>query len=231
MNRSILGRALAEAAGTALLVGIGTGAVVLAARSGGIPQWAVAGAWFLAVLVPIVLLIGESGAHLNPVVTLALAASGRIAWRELPAYVLGQFAGAFGASGVVLATLGDHAHLGSTFPAPGVGGWTFPAEFVFTAALIGSVFVLADRGEGWHRWRLALPPAVVALSTYVIGPWTGSSLNPARTIAPAVLSGTYSDLWIYLTAVPLGALAVAAFWRPRAVDRLDRGPGRLKTDR
>ncbi|MGD0257476.1 MAG: aquaporin [Thermoplasmata archaeon] len=231
MNRSILGRALAEAAGTALLVGIGTGAVVLAARSGGIPQWAVAGAWFLAVLVPIVLLIGESGAHLNPVVTLALAASGRIAWRELPAYVLGQFAGAFGASGLVLATLGDHAHLGSTFPAPGVGGWTFPAEFVFTAALIGSVFVLADRGEGWHRWRLALPPAVVALSTYVIGPWTGSSLNPARTIAPAVLSGTYSDLWIYLTAVPLGALAVAAFWRPRAVDRLDRGPGRLKTDR
>jgi glycerol uptake facilitator-like aquaporin len=231
LNRSILGRALAEAAGTALLVGIGTGAVVLAARSGGIPQWAVAGAWFLAVLVPIVLLIGESGAHLNPVVTLALAASGRIAWRELPAYVLGQFAGAFGASGVVLATLGDHAHLGSTFPAPGVGGWTFPAEFVFTAALIGSVFVLADRGEGWHRWRLALPPAVVALSTYVIGPWTGSSLNPARTIAPAVLSGTYSDLWIYLTAVPLGALAVAAFWRPRAVDRLDRGPGRLKTDR
>jgi glycerol uptake facilitator-like aquaporin len=231
LNRSILGRALAEAAGTALLVGIGTGAVVLAARSGGIPQWAVAGAWFLAVLVPIVLLIGESGAHLNPVVTLALAASGRIAWRELPAYVLGQFAGAFGASGLVLATLGDHAHLGSTFPAPGVGGWTFPAEFVFTAALIGSVFVLADRGEGWHRWRLALPPAVVALSTYVIGPWTGSSLNPARTIAPAVLSGTYSDLWIYLTAVPLGALAVAAFWRPRAVDRLDRGPGRLKTDR
>jgi len=231
LNRSILGRALAEAAGTALLVGIGTGAVVLAARSGGIPPWAMAGAWFLAVLVPIVLLIGESGAHLNPVVTLALAASGRIAWRELPAYVLGQFAGAFGASGVVLATLGDHAHLGSTFPAPGVGGWTFPAEFVFTAALIGSVFVLADRGEGWHRWRLALPPAVVALSTYVIGPWTGSSLNPARTIAPAVLSGTYSDLWIYLTAVPLGALAVAAFWRPRAVDRLDRGPGRLKTDR
>jgi len=231
LNRSILGRALAEAAGTALLVGIGTGAVVLAARSGGIPPWAMAGAWFLAVLVPIVLLIGESGAHLNPVVTLALAASGRIAWRELPAYVLGQFAGAFGASGLVLATLGDHAHLGSTFPAPGVGGWTFPAEFVFTAALIGSVFVLADRGEGWHRWRLALPPAVVALSTYVIGPWTGSSLNPARTIAPAVLSGTYSDLWIYLTAVPLGALAVAAFWRPRAVDRLDRGPGRLKTDR
>jgi len=230
LNRSILGRALSEAAGTALLVGIGTGTIVLAARSGGIPQWAMAGAWFLAVLVPILLLIGESGAHLNPVVTLALAASGRIAWRELPAYVLGQFAGAFGASSVVLATLGDHARLGATFPAPGFGDWTFPAELVFTAALIGSVFVLADRGEGRHRWRLALPPAVVALSTYVIGPWTGSSLNPARTIAPAVLSGTYSYLWIYLTAVPLGALAVAAIWRPRAVDRLDRGPGRLTTD-
>ena len=214
---AVRGVTAAWLAGAATLIGVG--------------MWLGHSRMDLGLAVPIVLLIGESGAHLNPVVTLALAASGRIAWRELPAYVLGQFAGAFGASGLVLATLGDHAHLGSTFPAPGVGGWTFPAEFVFTAALIGSVFVLADRGEGWHRWRLALPPAVVALSTYVIGPWTGSSLNPARTIAPAVLSGTYSDLWIYLTAVPLGALAVAAFWRPRAVDRLDRGPGRLKTDR
>ena len=77
-------RFLAELAGTALLVGIGTGAIVLSARAGGVPQWQLALAWFFAVLVPIVLLVGISGAHLNPAVTLGLAASGRIAWGEVP---------------------------------------------------------------------------------------------------------------------------------------------------
>jgi len=226
LNRSILRQAFAEAAGTALLVGIGTGTIVLAARFGGIPQWEMAGAWFLAVLVPIVLLIDVSGAHLNPAITLSLAASGRIAWRQVPLYVLGQIAGAFIGSAVVLAAFGNAAHLGATIPAQGNSAWTFLAELAFTAALVGAVFVLADRGEGRSRWREVLPPSVVAVSTYLIGPWTGSSLNPARTIAPAVLSGTYTDLWVYLIAAPLAALLVASVWRPRAVDRLDRGPGR-----
>jgi glycerol uptake facilitator-like aquaporin len=215
-----------EAAGTALLVGIGTGTVVEAARLGGIPTWLMAGAWAVAVLLPIALFIELSGAHLNPVVTLALAFSGRIAWREVGPYVLGQFAGAFLASGVVLATLGDHAHLGATVPANGDTVAAFPAELAFTALLVTAVFALSDFGEGRGRWRILLPPAAVGISTYVIGPWTGSSLNPARTLAPAVLSGTYTDLWLYLVAVPIGALGVAAVWRPRAVDRLDRGPGR-----
>ena len=227
MTGTWAGRAIAEALGTALLVGLGTGSVVAAARVGGIPQAEMAAAWFLAVLIPILLFVERSGAHLNPVVTLALAASGRIAWREVPAYWLGQFAGAFVASGVVLVTLGGAAHLGATTPTGGNIVRAFPSELAFTALLVAAVFVLADRGEGRFRWRLLLPPAAVGLSTYVIGPWTGSSLNPARTIAPAVVSGTYLDLWVYLTAVPLGALIVAAVWRPRAVDRLDRGPGRL----
>jgi glycerol uptake facilitator-like aquaporin len=222
-------RAASEAAGTALLVGIGTGTIVVADRIGGIPQWTMAGAWFFAVLIPIALFIRLSGAHLNPVITLALAATGRIAWREVPPYALGQISGAFLGSAFVLGTLGNVAHLGATVPAQGNVVRAFPAELVFTAALVAAVFALADLGEGRGRWRLLLPPAAVGLSTYVIGPWTGSSLNPARTLAPAILSATYTDLWVYLTAVPLGALLVAALWRPRAVDRLDRGPGRPGT--
>jgi len=219
----------AEAAGTALLVGIGTGAIVLASRIGGLPQWALAIAWFLAVLIPILLFIAASGAHLNPVVTLALATSGRIAWRETPAYWLGQFCGAFLGSALVWGILGNGAHLGATVPASGDLARAFLAEFAFTATLVASVFVLADRGEGRLRWRVLLPPVVVGLSTLLIGPFTGSSLNPARTLAPAILAATYTDLWVYLTAVPLGALAVAAIWKPRSVDRLDRGPGRIET--
>jgi aquaporin Z len=229
LTGSVASRAAGEAAGTALLVGIGTGSIVFGARLGGIPQWSLAVAWFFAVLVPIVLFVRRSGAHLNPIVTLGLAVSGRIAWREVPPYVIGQLAGAFLSSAIVLGVLGGAAHLGATVPAQGDAARAFVGELVFTAGLVASVFLLADRGEGWQRWRLILPPAVVGLSTYLIGPWSGSSLNPARTIAPAVLSGTYTDLWVYLTAVPIGALLVAALWRPRAVDRLDRGPGRSET--
>jgi aquaporin NIP len=230
VNPSLGRRFLAEGAGTALLVGIGTGAIVLSARAGGVPQWELAVAWFFAVLVPILLFVGISGAHLNPAVTLGLAASGRIDWREVPEYVLGQFAGAFLGSACVAVFLGTEAHLGSTLPSTTAFA-LFIAEASFTAALIAAVFALADRGEGRFRWRLALPPTVVGLSTFIIGPLTGSSLNPARTIAPAVLSGSYTDLWVYLIAVPIGALVVALVWRPRSVDLSDRGPGRIAVDR
>ena len=230
MNRPFGKRFLAEGAGTALLVAIGTGAIVLAARTGGVPQWELAVAWFAAVLVPIVLFVRLSGAHLNPAVTLGLAASGRIAWDEVPEYVLGQFAGAFlGSAGVAL-SLGTAAHLGSTIPSTGLLT-VFAAEATFSSALIGAVFMLADRGEGKFRWRLALPPLVVGLSTYLIGPLTGSSLNPARSIAPAVLSGSFTGLWVYLVAVPLGAVLMAVVWRPTSVDRQDRGPGRIEVNR
>jgi aquaporin NIP len=229
VNRPIVQRAVAEAIGTAMLVGVGTGAIVGADRLGGVPQWVLAGAWFLAVLIPIVIFIQVSGAHLNPAVTFALAASGRIAWREAPPYIVGQLGGAFVASAAVLAVLGGDGHLGATVPSQGDLLWAFPAELAFTAALVASVFLLADFGEGRSRWRVVLPPTVVAIATIVIGPWTGSSLNPARTLAPAILSATYTDLWLYLIAVPLGALLLAIVWRPRSVDRLDRGPGRKET--
>jgi len=231
VKREILARFAGEAVGTALLVAIGTGAVVGGARLGGIPQWQLAIAWFLAVLVPILIFIDLSGAHLNPAVTAALAASGRISWREVPAYVAGQLLGAFLGSAVVLFALGGGAHLGATTPRSGDAPLAFALELGFTAALVASVFVLSDRGEGRFRWRILLPPAVVGLSTFLIGPYTGSSLNPARTIAPAVLSATYGAIWVYLLAVPLGALCVALAWRPTSTDRLDRGPGRLEVTR
>ncbi|MCI4324077.1 MAG: aquaporin, partial [Thermoplasmata archaeon] len=227
MTAALFRRALAELVGTGLLVGIGTGAIVAGARYGGISQGWLAVAWFAAVAIPILLFVQISGSHLNPAVTLGLAASGRIAWREAPVYILGQLAGAFLGSATVDLTLGTDAHLGSTIPSTSVVG-VFGSEAAFTAALLAAVFLLADLGEGPCRWRLALPPAVVGISTYVIGPITGSSLNPARTIAPAVLSGTYPDLWIYLVAAPFGALLIALAWPPQSVDLEDRGPGRVE---
>ena len=85
-------------------------------------------------------------------------------------------------------------------------GNLLPGEHVGGAALSSS----APSGEG--------------LSTFFIGPVSGSSLNPARTVAPAVLSGVYTDIWVYLIAIPIAAIALA--WKPRSADVRDRGPGR-----
>lgn len=227
----LLRRCLSEVVGTFLLVGIGTGAMVAGAEAGGVPQWVLAVAWFGAVGVPIGLFVRVSGAHLNPVVTGALALSGRIARLEAPAYWVGQLAGAFLGTFSVAVLVGRAVHIGATLPANGDLVRTFLSELAFTALLVVSVFVLADGGEGRRRWRLLLPGAVVALATLAIGPWTGSSLNPARSIAPAVVSGAYNGLWVYLVATALAGVIVAVAWKPRAVDRLDRGPGRPRVDR
>lgn len=215
----------AETIGTAMLVAIGTGSIVAAGRLGGSPQSLLAVAWLLAVLLPMLLFLHRSGAHLNPAVTLALAASGRFPWRRAPLYWSAQLAGAFGGSAVVLALLGKGSELGATLVRPPGVGVAWVAEASFTILLIAAVFTLTDRGEGRHRWRVLLPPLAVGLSTYVIGPLTGSSLNPARTIAPAVLAAAFDGLWVYLTAVPSAALLVALVWKRPTAPGSRGGPG------
>lgn len=224
MTPSRVQRAASEIAGTALLVGIGTGAIVAADRWGNVPTWGLPVAWFLAVLVPIALFVDLSGAHLNPAVTLALAMSRRAGWSDVPLYAASQLAGAFAASLTIRALLGGGSRLGATVPGAEPLPLGFAGEAVFTALLVGTVFLLADRGFGRGRWRLLLPPAVVGLSTYVIGPWTGSSLNPARTLAPAVVSGTYTDLGLYLVVVPAAAVVVAFLARRSPAVPTSRGP-------
>jgi glycerol uptake facilitator-like aquaporin len=217
VRRGLFERCVSEVAGTALLVGIGTGAIVAAANAGGRPPSEIAVAWFAAVAVPVVTLAYVSGAHINPVVTLALVLAGRFPARESPAYVGAQVAGAFLGSGIVLLSLGRAAHLGATLPSANATLLVFPLEFGFTLALIVSVFYLTTPGKVPSRLELLLPAAVVGVSTYLIGPWTGSSLNPARTIAPAVLSGAYTEIWVYfaatISAAVLGALLFR--WRER----------------
>jgi aquaporin NIP len=219
VNRPLRLRLLAEAAGTAVLVGIGTGAIVAAAEHGGGSAGLLAVAWFLAVTIPVLGVAWVSGAHLNPAVTLSLATANRFPWREVAPYALAQVAGAFGGSAAVWALLGGGAHLGATVPHGIAALEVVPLECVFTFALSLSVLYLTQPGARRSRRHLLLPGVVVGVSTFVIGPWTGSSLNPARSLAPAVLSGDYTALWAYFVAVPLGALGAAVLVRYAA-----RGP-------
>ena len=215
-------RVAGEVLGTAALVAIGTGTIVAGERASYLPISLLALGWFVAVIVPVALFARTSGAHLNPAVTTALVASGRMPWREWPSYVASQILGAFAGSLLVWGLLGHGLRLGADVPAPGYLGAMVLVESLFTALLVVTVFVIADTGEGPYRSRLLLPALVVGVATYLAGPLTGVSLNPARSIAPAVLSGVYTDLWIYLLAQPLGALVVALLWRPETLDRLRR---------
>ncbi len=211
MKASLATRSRAELAGTALLVGIGCGSIVAGANAGGFSQWVLAVAWFLAVLIPVLAFARVSGAHLNPAVTLMLVGARRFPPREAAPYILAQVAGAFLGVGAVLISLGGAAHLGATLPRGGDLPRTFVYELAFTVALLFSVIYLSWPQKVVKTWELFLPAIVVGFSTYFIGPWTGSSLNPARTIAPAVLSGDYLGTWVYFAAAFVACALSAAF--------------------
>jgi len=166
-------------------------------------------AWFAAVAIPVLAFARISGAHINPAVTLALVVARRFSLKELLPYVAAQFAGAFLGSSLVGAFIGTNAHWGATVPGPGGVVLVVPLEFGFTAALVLSVLYLTTPGRVTSNLELLLPALVVGVSTFLIGPWTGSSLNPARTIAPAVLSGDFLGIGAYLTTVPAAAVVVS----------------------
>jgi len=199
----------AELVGTGVLVGIGTGTLVVGAAIGGLPLPIVAVAWFVAVTVPVLLVGSTSGAHLNPAITLAHWLTGAVGSGRAATFMVVQALGAIGASVVVATLFGRGGHLGATLPTGVSDGVAWIAEAVATFALALGVLLAgrwAPRPPGIDRF---VPGTIVALAILVIGPATGCSLNPARSLGPAVVSGDVTALWIYLTA-PLGGAALAA---------------------
>jgi aquaporin NIP len=186
-----------EAGATFALVLLGTGACVVDAVSGG--KLGVAGvgiAWGAAVW----LLAALAGAHMNPAVTLASGLSAR----ETAGFVAAQTLGALAASLVLLALFrGRAGSLGATAPNAGAAV-SFLLEFAMTFVLVLAVLALPSR---------AVPAAagiIVGLEAILAGPLTGASMNPARSLAPALVSGRLGGLWIYLLAPVLGGLAASA---------------------
>lgn len=189
-----------EAGGTFGLVFLGTGACVVDAVSGG--KLGVVGvglAWGAAVW----LLARRTGAHMNPAVTFAAGTPAR----EAGAYVLAQTAGAFAASLLLLAIFRERSgSLGATVPAAGQAT-AFWLEAAMTFALVLAVLRL----PGKHVPAAA--GAIVALEAIFAGPLTGASMNPVRSLAPALVSGRTAGLWLYLVAPMLGGWAAAAATR------------------
>ena len=210
---------VAEAFGTFCLVFAGCGAIVVNDIHGGvITHIGVAITFGLIVLAMIYTLGDVSGCHLNPAVTLGFLAAGRFESRRVVPYILAQCAGAVVASLALRAMFPAHVALGATLPA-GTDLQSWVMEFAL--ALILMVVILSVSTGSKEKGILTgvAVGSVITLEAMFGGPVSGASMNPARSLAPAVVSGTLDHLWVYLTAPVAGALAGVV------VCRAIHGPG------
>ncbi|MGY1805590.1 MIP/aquaporin family protein [Blastococcus sp. SYSU D00922] len=211
--------AVTEFTGTAILVFAGTSAAVASAVRGDdvFDTLAVVLA-FGVTLVALVAAFGHvSGAHLNPAVTLGLAATGRFPWAAAGVYVVAQLAGGLAGAAATWLSYGGRARseaaLGATVPADGVSvGRAFVVELLVTFVLVLVVVSVAtdDRAES------AIAPVAVgfalAAGIFVAGPLTGGAVNPARAFGPDLLAGEVGSLWLYLVAPTVGGILAALLY-------------------
>ncbi|MEO5913117.1 MAG: aquaporin [Luteolibacter sp.] len=199
-------RLLAEFLGTFTLVFAGTGAIVVDQSTGGaIGHAGIALVFGLVVLAMIHTFGDVSGAHLNPAVTIGFASAGRFPWQDVPGYATAQLGGAFAASGLVKILFPDIHSLGATMPAGSVMQ-SFILEIVLTAILMLVILSVSTGAKEKGITAGIAIGAVIALEAMVAGPISGASMNPARSLAPAIVSGNFQHLWLYPLATVLGAL-------------------------
>jgi aquaporin NIP len=198
-------RALAaEAVGTFALVFAGCGAIVVDAKTGQLGHLGVALTFGLVIMVMIYALGHVSGAHLNPAVSLAFALGRHFPWPRVGAYWAAQAAGALAGAALVRASLGNVAHVGATLPS-GSQAQSFLWELVLTFFLMLVITAVATDTRAVGEAAAIAVGGTVGLDALFGGPVSGASMNPARSLGPAVVSGDLHALWLYLVAPPLGA--------------------------
>jgi len=216
---------------------------VLVAAGGGILHGQVKISLAAAVVAPglmvlaIILFMGAvSGAHLNPAVTLAFATRGDFPWRRVPGYIIIQLVGATLACLFLLAVFGNIEHLGATLPGPGYRDWqAFLMEIVLTLGLLSVILGTASAAQNVGVIGAFGVGAYIALAGLWSAPVSGTSMNPARSFGPALVSGDWTSYWVYVAGPLIGAaLAVgcAVILRGRGGDPISRaaGSGRLSPE-
>ena len=203
----------AEAIGTFGLVFAGCGAIIIDSVSHGQITHVGVGLVFGLIITVMIYALGHiSGAHLNPTVTLAFVLVRHFPLRRLFGYWLAQLVGATLAAGCLRLLFGDVAHLGTTLPAGSV--WqSFGLEFLLTFFLMFVIMAMATDTRAVGQAAALAIGATVALEALFAGPISGASMNPARSLGPALVSWTWTAQWVYLFAPLLGAVVGALVYR------------------
>lgn len=204
---------LAEILGTFAIVFCGTGAIIINQETAGaITHVGVAITFGLIVMCMIYALGNISGAHFNPAVTLAFALFNKFKWKQVLPYVMSQTLGAFAASTLLRLLFPANKLLGATLPS-GVWSQTFIFEFILTFLLMLVILHVANGSKEQGMFAGLAIGATVLLEAMFAGPICGASMNPVRSLAPAVVSGHTQYLWVYLTATVFGALSAVPVWK------------------
>lgn len=205
-------RAGAEFVGTYGLVTAGCGAIMVDATTHTLSHLGVALTFGLVVLAMIAAVGHLSGAHFNPAVTVAFAITRHFPWREVMVYVIAQVLGAIFGALTLRVLIGDAAQLGVTLPA-GSAMQSFGIEVLLSASLMFVIISVAT------DTRAVGTPAAIAIGLTVAvdalwgGPISGASMNPARSLGPALVSGVWTAQWIYVLAPLLGAAIGACVYQ------------------
>ncbi len=197
---------LAEFIGTFALVFAGAGAIMSGAATGSPNQIGIALTFGLTVMVVVYALGHVSGAHINPAVTIAFAAIGHFPWRRVPGYVAAQSAAAIAAAAILRISLGPVAGVGATLPTVTPTN-ALVLEAILTGILMVVIVSVATDARAVGGIAGAAIGATVGLAALWAGPLTGASMNPARSLGPALVSGDLSAIWVYLVGPVAGALA------------------------
>lgn len=210
MAAPLVRRCAAEAFGTFFLVFAGTGAIVFE-----VPHVGIALAFGLVVMAMIYAVGGVSGAHLNPAVTLGFVAARRFPAKDAAPYILAQLVGAFAASAVLLAITPHEPHrLGQTLPGTGIlPRDALLVEVILTLVLMYAILAVVAAKPDVQALGGLIIGGVVGLEALFAGPITGASMNPARSLAPAFVSGIPSMVGLYIAGPILGALLAVPLWK------------------
>ncbi len=193
---------------------LGTFMLVLVAAGGGILHGEGQISLAAAVVAPglmvmgIILFMGAvSGAHLNPVVSLAFALRGDFPWKRVPGYIIIQLVGATLACLFLYAVFGNIQHLGATLPGPGYANWqALLMETVLTATLVSVILGTASAAQNVGAIAALGVGGYIALAGLWSAPVSGTSMNPARSFGPALVSGDFTSYWVYVVGPLAGAL-------------------------
>ena len=221
-------RLFSELLGTFMLVLVAAGGGILHAK-GQISLAAAVVAPGLMVLAIILFMGAVSGAHLNPAVSLAFAVRGDFPWKRVPGYIIVQLLGATLACLFLLAVFGNVEHLGATLPGPGYKDWqALLMEIALTGVLVSVILGTASGAQNVGALGALGVGGYIALAGLWSAPVSGTSMNPARSFGPALVSGDWNAYWVYVVGPLAGAaIAVGCAWilRGRGGDPISHAAG------